>query len=146
MYRYLFLLLIAIYGCHRVAQPNAQPLPLSDEKVAPDIPEILQIESEEKTVTFAVVTTDGARADQKIYLSLTANTAVTTDQVMDMAGDIIDAFIARRYYTWLQMRIETSEAQVVKITCIATGKPSTTESTELSEMTPYATEVTIEAP
>lgn len=111
------------------------------EKASPKVPEIIKIEYEETTIAFAVSQTNQTKSkdltpsNQRTYMLLKANQPVTTDQVMEMMGDIIDAFITREYYPWLRRHVENSGINVIKITCVATGNASTTQSTDVFEMT-----------
>ena len=153
MERYLFLLFLLIYGCHHTVQPSASPSDANEIAVktllSPEIPRTIQIEHEGKSIEFAVSTVTPSEvtpseSQERTYLQLEADAPVTVDGVMEMAGDIIDSFITQRYFAWLQLRVKTSESTTIKILCIATGDESTTQSSDVKNMTPYYTDITVE--
>ena len=120
---------------------------VSETLPSPKIPQNIQIEYEGTSIIFEISTlyeVTPPDSQERVYLLLKADVPVTIDEVMEMAGDIIDSFITEQYFAWLQLGIKTSESATVKILCIATGEPSTTQSTDIKSMTPYYTDITVE--
>ena len=154
MGKYLLLLFLMVYGCHHSAQPHTN---FSGESgnaiiggVSPEIPRAIEIESEGKSIRFVVSMVNASNmpppeSQEHVYLQLESDVRITVDEVMEIAGDIIDSFITRRYFSQLQLNIQTSESAIVKILCIATGDALTTQKTDVTHMTPYYVDITIEA-
>ena len=111
----------------------------------PTLPDMIKVNSQETAITFSVsILPCGSEPRDHTFLLLETDHSLTVDQVMEMISDIVDAFITLKFFPLLQVEVKTSEAASVKITCIATGEASTTQSTDVSIMTPYLTEVTVE--